>query len=97
MKPETTDTTKSGLPLAATPLFGVWVDVNERRPEKMGSVLCACEGGNVDKSFYDPTAKLDKLGLGRKHAGKWGRYFELAKMGYKITHWMPLPPPPKVY
>lgn len=81
-------------PVRSSALFGTWVDVNERRPEKMGYVLCACEGGNVDKSFYDPTAKLDELGLGRKHAGKWGRYFELAKMGYKITHWMPMPKAP---
>jgi hypothetical protein len=74
--------------------LGVWVDVNERRPEKMGYVICACEGGNVDKSFYDPTANLAELGLGRKFAGKWGRYFELSKMGYKITHWMPMPKAP---
>ena len=38
--------------VASGAVLGAWVDVNERRPEKMGYVICACEGGNVDKSFY---------------------------------------------
>ena len=80
--------------VASGAVLGAWVDVNERRPEKMGYVICACEGGNVDKSFYNSEANLAELGLGRKFSGKWGRYFELSKMGYKITHWMPMPKAP---
>lgn len=66
----------------SAPLADAWVDVNERRPEMMGYVLCACEGGNVDTSFYDPTARR-------------GFYFDLSERGYNITHWMPLPKAPE--
>lgn len=93
-KPMNTPKTYDGTLLKPTNLFGSWVAIEDRQPEESGYYLCACEGGNVDKSFWNPSANLDELKIGRKYAGKWGRFFELAKKGYRITHWMPMPPPP---
>ena len=94
MTTESTIDVTGAPPVRSSALFGAWVDVNERRPEKMCHVLCATDSGYVDVSFFDPTAKLDELKLGRKCCGKWGRYFDLCKRGYKITHWMPMPKAP---
>ena len=94
MTTESTTDVTGAPPVRSSALFGAWVDVNERRPEKMCHVLCATDSGYVDVSFFDPTAKLDELKLGRKCCGKWGRYFDLCKRGYKITHWMPMPKAP---
>ena len=79
-----------------------WISVEDQLPDfENGHVLVACEGGNVDKSFY--TTNVDYLkssrhsgGYSRKRCGKWSKHFALShKYGYRITHWMPLPEPPK--
>lgn len=77
-----------------------WISVDERLPEENCHVLVACEGGNVaatfyaiDHSFFDH-AHGHKLS--RKKHGKYSKHFELARQyGYRITHWMPLPPAPE--
>lgn len=76
-----------------------WISVEERLPEENCHLLVACEGGNVattfyaiDHSFFDH-AHGHKLS--RKVHGKYSKHFELARQyGYKITHWMPIPPAP---
>jgi hypothetical protein len=45
-------------------------------------------------SFYNPYANLAEAKIVRKFAEKWGRRFELAKLGFKVTHWMRLPKAP---
>lgn len=77
-----------------------WISVQERLPEENCHVLVACEGGNVattfyaiDHSFFDHAHGYK---LSRKVHGKYSKHFELARQyGYKITHWMPLPPVPE--
>jgi len=79
-----------------------WVGVDDELPEgNMAHVLVFCEGGNIDKSFYCTDREFLSKGLSsgcysRKKHGKNSGYFDLShKHGYKITHWMPLPEPPK--
>lgn len=79
-----------------------WVSVDDELPEgSMAHVLVFCEGGNIDKSFYCTDREFLSKGLSsgcysRKKHGKNSGYFDLShKHGYKITHWMPLPEPPK--
>lgn len=76
-----------------------WRDIEKERPENNTYVLVACEGGNVDTSFFCMDASFfDKAHgnfLSRKNHGKWSKHFELArKYGYKVTHWMPRPTHP---
>jgi hypothetical protein len=81
-----------------------WISVEDRLPEfahDAGYVLVACEGGNVDKSFFcanrEYLSNLKTSGsYSRKAQGKLSGFFEIAhRYGYKITHWMPLPQPPE--
>ena len=81
-----------------------WISVEERLPDfKHGSgyVLVACDGGNVDKSFFtmnrEYLSTLKTSGrYSRSRQGKQSGYFEVShSYGYKITHWMPLPDAPK--
>ena len=81
-----------------------WISVDDRLPifqNDCGYVLVACEGGNVDRSFFNMNRKhLSELkssgSYSRKVHGKSSGYFEAShRYGYKITHWMPLPEPPK--
>lgn len=77
-----------------------WIDINTKQPQT-GYVLVACDGGNIATTFFCDKAEffdgmLDTVKLDRKTFGKWSKHFELARrFGYKITHWMPLPAPPK--
>jgi hypothetical protein len=81
-----------------------WISVKDRLPEFEGGagyVLVSCDGGCVDKSFF--TLNRDYLSssktagsYSRKYQGKESGYFEIShRYGYKITHWMPLPPAPE--
>ena len=81
-----------------------WISVEERLPafeHGCGYVLVACEGGNVDKSFFNTDRNYlaeanDAGACSRKRQGKNSGYFEIShRYGYRITHWMPLPEPPK--
>lgn len=66
-----------------------WISVADDRPAETGYVLVACDGGYIGRAFYNANANMNKLKLGRKYHGKWGRYFDLANKGYRVTHWMP--------
>ncbi len=81
-----------------------WISVEDSLPEfkyACGYVLVACEGGNVDKSFFNMDREYlasarDAGSYSRKLQGKASGYFEIShRYGYKITHWMPLPEPPQ--
>ena len=79
-----------------------WIKCSERLPDfDAGYVLVACEGGNVDKSFFcknrEYLANLKTSGsYSRKSKGKESGFFEIShSYGYKITHWMPLPEGPE--
>ena len=65
-----------------------WIPVTERLPDKYGTFLVAIDevhGENrisVDAADFDPFEK------------KWSTFGYFCA-GYKVTHWMPLPEPPK--
>lgn len=70
------------------PAVREWIPVSERLPEHFGTFLVAIDEGHgenrvsVDAADFDPYEK----------AWKTFNYFYA---GFKITHWMPLPEPPK--
>ena len=63
-----------------------WIPVSERLPNTFGEYIVACKDafGEVysDYADYDPFAKRWKTGL-------------FLDNGESVTHWMPLPEPPK--
>ena len=69
-----------------------WANINDSQPEDFQEVLFACKGGPVRSGMYFPAHMLQAEG--RAYYGKYGRRCEPAKMGYIVTHWMPLPLPP---
>lgn len=76
-----------------------WIDLDAEQPEEMEQVLCYCWGGRITSGKYYGKEFCERLGVsgvGRKHFGKYGRWFDLAKDGYKVTHWMKLPEPPQL-
>ena len=65
--------------------MGEWISVKDRLPNKQGHYLVYTEEDGVFSAEYDPK---------RKRAS-WTDDYE----GYcdlDVTHWMPLPTPPKV-
>jgi len=83
-----------------------WISVRGGLPEcEMLHVLVHCEGGNIEKTFFisDREHARSYFSGGtngtlysRRHSNKESCHFELShRYGYKITHWMPLPKPPK--
>ena len=89
------DTTKRGLPLAATPLFGFWTPVDSCMPVTYDPVLVF--------------GVLENEGEPDSHEGYWSgtkwksvRDDEFApvdslrKLGIAATHWMPRPGKPNV-
>ena len=66
-----------------------WIPVKERLPEKSGNYLTAFEDGTVMavNEFMHPRDWLTKEGRKANPNGKW--YWG------GVTHWMPLPEPPK--
>ena len=67
-----------------------WISVKERLPEKNGEYLCRWTNKSVSDAEYESTY------------GSFGYWFEFWEDEYKewisydgITHWMPLPEPPK--
>lgn len=79
-----------------------WISVKDRLPEKNGKYLCfrkynVLSGGNIQiYSFAHNLKKVDKYDFRHNKSG-WYDYD--SEYGYcevdNITHWMPLPEPPK--
>ena len=59
---------------------GTWVSVKDRLPEDYQRVLCLFESGTMEVSF---------------RASVKGFCYEGFKQTGKVTHWIPLPEPPK--
>ena len=63
-----------------------WISVNDKLPNGGDLCLILLEvGGNIEKGIY-------------KDDGDWlGNWFSMRgkNQHYKVTHWMPLPEPPK--
>lgn len=57
-----------------------WIPVTERLPEKWQNVLAVRQDGKFRFDFIGST-------------GKW--YEDVGNVGNSVTHWMPLPEPPK--
>ena len=82
-----------------------WISVKDRMPELCTSVLCYAE----PKDFFNEAGKLDpelvvcfrfvplafkprrKCDLDERWSEPWPHF----NLEYKVTHWMPLPEPPK--
>ena len=62
-----------------------WIPVTERLPEEMDWVLCACKDGEVRILAYDFI--MDDWDIHGRPNSCYGKAF--------VTHWMPLPTPPK--
>ena len=78
-----------------------WIPVTERLPEKNGDYL-AFESSNIFRStrvlsFAKDGRKIDKYDFRDEWKNVWYRYD--SEWGHitidRVTHWMPLPEPPK--
>ena len=70
-----------------------WISVEERLPENYGPVLVACEGLTIGGAA--------PIAIGSYGGGFWsladadGTCYLTKYMRVVVTHWMPLPEPPK--
>ena len=65
-----------------------WIPVSERLPEHFGTFLAAIDEVHGEKRISADAADFDPE---RKRWETWNYFCA----GYKVTHWMPLPEPPK--
>ena len=71
-----------------------WISVDERLPENYGPVLVACEGLTIGGAA--------PIAIGSYGGGFWslsdadGTCYLTKYMRVVVTHWMPLPEPPKM-
>jgi hypothetical protein len=78
-----------------------WINVEDRLPElDYQNVLVFCDGGNIQTTkFHSDRFAFKWIKSNcytRKSLGKLSGHFMLSHdSGYKVTHWMPLPEPPK--
>ena len=63
---------------------GTWVSVDDRLPEKNGVYITFCDDEGVFSALYE---------RGRKQS-EWTDDYE-GYLDFDVTHWMPLPEPPK--
>ena len=70
--------------IEAEPVKQEWISVNDRLPEKMEWVLCACRGNIIEVLRYDHI--MDDWDTTMPNRGYFKNF---------VTHWMPLPEPPK--
>lgn len=81
-----------------------WISVEDRLPEELETVLFASIAGNVNQGFYESVDRnrvfINKLGeieYPKVAGGFWYRdRFNDFIPGVLVTHWMPLPKPPKI-
>lgn len=70
-----------------------WISVEERLPDNCRAVLVALEGLTIGGA--------PAMVIGSYSGGYWmvadadGTHYLTKYMRYKVTHWMPLPEPPK--
>jgi hypothetical protein len=62
-----------------------WIPVSERLPEEMDWVLCGCVDGEIHILRYDYL--MDDWDIHNRPNSCYGKGF--------VTHWMPMPQPPK--
>ena len=62
-----------------------WIPVTERLPEADVAVLARC--------FYRESWRTLVCHKSKRNAGEW--YTNVAGQWVQVTHWMPLPEPPK--
>ena len=62
-----------------------WISVDDKLPEFCVSVLARC--------FYNGKWRTLVCHTSKEHAGEW--YTDEVCQWVKVTHWMPLPEPPK--
>lgn len=60
-----------------------WIPVTERLPEKDGTFITAYSKGGVSQNWY----------MTFHHGG--GKWYQNSEDTGEVTHWMPLPEPPK--
>lgn len=60
-----------------------WIPVTERLPEKDGTFITAYSKGGVSQNWY----------MTFHHGG--GKWYQNSEDTGEVTHWMPLPTPPK--
>ena len=60
-----------------------WIPVTERLPEDSVAVNLHTKSGVVGTGFYD------------KHTKSWVQWYSGGSCSVDVTHWMPLPEPPK--
>lgn len=78
-----------------------WISVKDRLPDKDGNYLCYLECGDVCQSVFDSTIASE----GEKFPfGEWVGVYNSDTLGFAdsyweeydaVTHWMPMPEPPK--
>lgn len=68
--------------------FGLWIPVTERRPNKGIECLCRCIVNDCDNFPFYMVLRYMLIDE--------NPHFQYETMaGLKVTHWMPLPEPPK--
>ena len=80
------------------PEFGEWISVKDRLPEKDGEYLCIIEGSICIFDFTKDLYAINKYAFNKSKSNS-GFYDFDRDLGYyehtRVTHWMPLPEPPK--
>ena len=81
-----------------------WISVKDRLPETNGKYLCANYSKTLNRYFIEVLSfakdlhKVDEFDF-KEEKGKSGFYMYDSEWGYShfrnVTHWMPLPEPPK--
>ena len=68
--------------------MGEWINVEDRLPDRVERVLCAC---------WDYVIKIYWHKLLWFENGNWWKSIKTYDANYNkhVTHWMPLPEPPK--
>ena len=66
-----------------------WISVKDRLPEEWTNVL-VYSGGNYDVLMYRPNRRETLCFMYQDECGHWTE-----KHSPPVTHWMPLPEPPK--
>lgn len=66
-----------------------WISVKDRLPEDETKVLVCCKAVGT----YKP---INNIHMQTNHISSYNKRWDVSiPFGYEITHWMPLPEPPK--